>query len=151
MKGMGPIGHGQVTSDCIFENVWFNPAIARAVISRVEIQYDDDSEETISGGCVSSIREPRKKKKGCYVATAVYGSYDCPQVWTLRRYRDETLVRTWYGRAFVKLYYALSPTLVRWFGQSDRFRRMWRGRLDRFVEKLHAEGVSDAPYTDSVR
>ena len=23
---------------------------------------------------------------GCYVATAVYGSYDCPQVWTLRRF-----------------------------------------------------------------
>ena len=28
------------------------------------------------------------KKGGCYVATAVYGSYDCPQVWTLRRVRD---------------------------------------------------------------
>ena len=25
---------------------------------------------------------------GCYVATCIYGSYDCPQVWTLRRYRD---------------------------------------------------------------
>ena len=25
---------------------------------------------------------------GCYVATAVYGSYDCPEVWVLRRYRD---------------------------------------------------------------
>ena len=33
---------------------------------------------------------------GCYVATAVYGSYDCPQVWTLRRYRDDTLAETWY-------------------------------------------------------
>ena len=26
----------------------------------------------------------------CYVATAVYGSYDCPEVWTLRRFRDYT-------------------------------------------------------------
>ena len=39
---------------------------------------------------------------GCYVATAVYGSYDCPQVWTLRRYRDYTLAETWYGRAFIR-------------------------------------------------
>ena len=31
-----------------------------------------------------------KSSGGCYVATAVYGSYDCPQVWTLRRYRDYT-------------------------------------------------------------
>lgn len=30
----------------------------------------------------------------CYVATAVYGSYDCPQVWILERYRDYTLAET---------------------------------------------------------
>lgn len=24
------------------------------------------------------------EKNGCYIATCVYGSYDCPQVWTLR-------------------------------------------------------------------
>ena len=35
-----------------------------------------------------------EKKSGCYIATAVYGSYDCPQVWTLRRYRDYTLAET---------------------------------------------------------
>ena len=35
---------------------------------------------------------------GCYIATCVYGSYDCPQVWTLRRFRDDTLDETWYGR-----------------------------------------------------
>ena len=27
---------------------------------------------------------------GCYIATCVYGSYDCPQVQTLRRFRDDT-------------------------------------------------------------
>ena len=32
--------------------------------------------------------------QGCYVATCVYGSYDCPQVWTLRRFRDNTLAET---------------------------------------------------------
>ena len=34
-------------------------------------------------------------KAGCYVATSVYGSYDCPEVWTLRRFRDEVLADTW--------------------------------------------------------
>ena len=42
---------------------------------------------------------------GCYVATCVYGSYDCPQVWTLRRFRDDTLGSTWYGRTFIRVYY----------------------------------------------
>ena len=85
---------------------------------------------------------------GCYVATAVYGSYDCPQVWTLRRYRDYALAETWYGRAFIKTYYAISPTLVKWFGHTDWFKKMWKGRLDRKVARLNAEGVEDTPYVD---
>lgn len=85
---------------------------------------------------------------GCYVATAVYGSYDCPEVWTLRRYRDNMLNKTWHGRAFIKCYYAISPTLVRWFGQSSWFRRMWKAPLDRIVMNLQSKGVQNTPYDD---
>ncbi len=88
------------------------------------------------------------KKKGCYVATCVYGSYDCPQVWTLRRYRDDTLAASWYGRAFIRLYYAISPALVRWFGKTEGFKKMWRGPLDRIVKRLNGGGVEDTPYRD---
>ena len=85
---------------------------------------------------------------GCYVATAVYGSYDCPEVWTLRRYRDYTLAETWYGRAFIRTYYAISPNLVKWFGHTEWFKKMWKGKLDRMVANLNAEGVEDTPYED---
>ena len=85
---------------------------------------------------------------GCYVATCVYGSYDCPQVWTLRRYRDDTLGATWYGRAFIRVYYAVSPTLVKWFGRTKWFKKLWRGKLDRMVKRLNAQGVADTPYQD---
>lgn len=88
------------------------------------------------------------KSSGCYVATAVYGSYDCPQVWTLRRYRDDTLASTWYGRAFIRTYYAISPTLVKWFGETEWFKKMWKGKLDRMVEELQADGVESTPYED---
>ena len=87
-------------------------------------------------------------QSGCYVATAVYGSYDCPQVWTLRRFRDFTLAETWYGRAFIRTYYAISPTLVKWFGHTEWFKNMWKGKLDRMVANLNAEGVEDTPYED---
>lgn len=89
-----------------------------------------------------------KPSGGCYVATAVYGSYDCPQVWTLRRYRDETLAKTICGRAFVHIYYGISPTLVKWFGHTEWFRKMWRGRLDNMVKKLNENGVENTPYQD---
>lgn len=85
---------------------------------------------------------------GCYIATCVYGSYDCPQVWTLRRFRDDTLDATWYGRLFIRCYYAISPTLVKWFGNTTWFKKIWRGPLDSLVTKLKHDGVSDTFYHD---
>lgn len=85
---------------------------------------------------------------GCYVATAVYGSYDCPEVWTLRRYRDNTLASKWYGRAFIHTYYAISPTLVRWFGHTAWFKKLWKGKLDRMVSDLNDAGIPNTPYED---
>ena len=100
-----------------------------------------------------SIPDFRKNPKvssnsGCYIATCVYGSYDCPQVWTLRRFRDDTLDATWYGRLFIRCYYAISPTLVKWFGNTTWFKKIWRGPLDLLVTKLKNDGVSDTLYHD---
>jgi hypothetical protein len=94
--------------------------------------------------CLKSYRS----KSGCYIATAVYGSYDCPEVWTLRRFRDYSLAETWHGRAFIKLYYAISPTVVKYFGHTKWFTRLFRHKLDKFVAKLQTEGVEDTPYYD---
>ena len=96
----------------------------------------------------SSYTSPEVQLGGCYVATAVYGSYDCPQVWTLRRYRDYSLAKTWYGRAFIHAYYAVSPFIVKWFGKTEWFKRLWRGPLDRMVRCLNTEGYKNTPYED---
>ncbi|MGM9552634.1 MAG: CFI-box-CTERM domain-containing protein [Clostridia bacterium] len=85
---------------------------------------------------------------GCYVATCVYGSYDCPEVWTLRRYRDYILAETWYGRAFIRTYYAISPTIVKWFGNTIWFKKFWRGKLDKMVKKLREQGIENTSYED---
>ena len=89
-----------------------------------------------------------QKKKGCYIATAVYGSYDCPQVWTLRRYRDHSLARSAPGRLFIRVYYALSPTLVKLFGKQRWFCAFWKRILDKKVCRLNRKGVDDSPYRD---
>lgn len=85
---------------------------------------------------------------GCYVATCVYGSYDCPQVWTLRRFRDDTLAKSVAGRAFIRTYYALSPMIVKWFGHTAWFQKFWRSRLDAMVMRLQDDGVENTPYQD---
>lgn len=78
--------------------------------------------------------------EGCYIATCVYGSYDCPQVRVLRKYRDSELAGNRYGRAFIKIYYAISPALVKWFGRTTWFKKFWKGKLDKMVAKLYIKG-----------
>ena len=114
-------------------------------------QYCDFDETKTNFADSSAMKKlpPSKKKKGCYIATAVYGSYDCPQVWTLRRYRDFSLSRTAPGRLFVKLYYAASPALVKLFGKQRWFRSLWKKFLDRKVARLNARGFEDSPYRDN--
>lgn len=85
---------------------------------------------------------------GCYIATCVYGSYDCPQVWTLRRFRDYTLDETWHGRLCIKCYYIISPTLVKLFGETTWFRSFWRAKLDKMVASLNNKGIEDTQYSD---
>ncbi len=96
----------------------------------------------------TDIVEEKEERQGCYIATAVYGSYDCPQVWTLRRFRDNTLDKSFAGRLFIRIYYAISPALVKVFGDKDWFRMLWFKPLDRFVRTLQEKGYEDTPYED---
>lgn len=96
-------------------------------------------------------RQEAEQKSGCYIATAVYGSYDCPEVWTLRRFRDNTLDRTWYGRAFIHTYYAVSPTLVRWFGKDSWFQALFHPMLDRLVARLRQSGCRKRHIRTSIK
>ena len=89
-----------------------------------------------------------KKKGGCYIATCVYGSYDCPEVWTLRRYRDSVLSLSPFGRVFIKFYYAVSPKIVKLFGSNKLFRSFFRRRIDKKVKRLQINGIPNTPYTD---
>lgn len=49
---------------------------------------------------------------GCYIATMAYGSYEHLQVLKLRKFRDEFLAKTIWGKMFIKTYYFISPKLV---------------------------------------
>ncbi len=87
-------------------------------------------------------------KKGCYIATCVYNSYDCPQVWRLRRYRDEYLDTHWWGKLFIKFYYFVSPTVVKIFKNNKLFKKISKRFLDAKIKKLEKKGYEDTPYSD---
>ena len=65
---------------------------------------------------VQPIPTPEEKGGGCLIATATYGSELAPQVQQLRELRDNTILTTQSGTAFMtgfnQLYYSFSPTIA---------------------------------------
>lgn len=65
----------------------------------------------------------------CFIASHVLGA-DAVETQVLRRYRDAVLLRHWWGRGLVRLYYRLAPricrVLERWPGGSALLRPLLR-------------------------
>ena len=90
------------------------------------------------------------KSEGCYIATMVYGDYNHPQVMVLRRYRDEYLLKSFCGRCFVKIYYYLSPKVVRILHNKKRVNIFIRWWLDRHIRKLRKENEGACQPNDTL-
>lgn len=80
--------------------------------------------------------------EGCFVATAVYGDYDDPQVWVLRNFRDSFLLRSEWGNKFVKFYYRISPGLVCEYGERKTLLMITKAMLTGFISILKLLGYS---------
>jgi hypothetical protein len=75
----------------------------------------------------------------CFIATAAYGSPMEAEVVTLRAFRDRYLLTWGPGRAFVALYYSVSPPMARFLEGHEGLRAVVRAGLWPFVQ---AAGVS---------
>ncbi len=80
--------------------------------------------------------EPTKKMRSCYIATAVYGDIDAPEVRRLRRWRDERLNTFRLGRRLCMFYYSVSPKLADRLSPGGIMNRLVRRVLDAFVKML---------------
>jgi len=75
-------------------------------------QIQEEVQETVSGGCL--------------IATATFGTELAPQVQQLRELRDNTLLQTQSGSAFMsgfnEFYYSFSPTIADWERENPFFK-----------------------------
>ncbi len=94
------------------------------IIARELIQAQS-GELDVSGTCVSSPKTG-PIGGGCLIATATFGSELAPQVQQLRELRDNKLLQTNSGSAFMsgfnQFYYLFSPTIADWERQSPIFK-----------------------------
>ncbi len=72
------------------------------------------------------VVEEKKKGGGCLIATAAYGSEMAPQIQFLREIRDNTVLQTESGSAFMtgfnQFYYSFSPTIADYERENPAFK-----------------------------
>jgi curved DNA-binding protein CbpA/ssDNA-binding Zn-finger/Zn-ribbon topoisomerase 1 len=96
---------------------------SRSELKKIDTGRSSRSTNTDSGG------------GDCFVATAVYGDYDHPDVRRLRRFRDETLRHTAWGRAFIASYYRHGSSLAERLERHQFLKRGVRRILRYFVNR----------------
>jgi hypothetical protein len=86
--------------------------------------------------CVSDGLDIDTEDLGCFIATAVYGSYDSHQVIALRNFRDNILLSHALGNFIVAIYYKVSPYLAKWIVKYTLLTQATRYLLDKFISYL---------------
>jgi hypothetical protein len=102
--------------------------------------------ELVNGICqVVKTEEP--KGGGCLIATAAYGSELAPQVQFLREIRDNTVMSTSSGAAFMsgfnQLYYSFSPTIADMERENPMFQEAVRTFITPMVSTLSIMTLAD--------
>ncbi|MBW2980746.1 hypothetical protein KY360_05000 [Candidatus Woesearchaeota archaeon] len=67
-----------------------------------------------------------KKERGCFIATAAYGTPFAQEIDVLRDWRDNSLSKNFLGVLFVKFYYRISPPIARFISKREKLRRLVR-------------------------
>jgi hypothetical protein len=108
-------------------------------------------EVLINGNCVSSFTTG-PEGGGCLIATAIYGSELAPQVQQLRELRDNKLLQTESGSAFMEsfndFYYSFSPVIADYERENHVFKELVKIAITPMISSLsvlnHVDMKTDA-------
>jgi plastocyanin len=104
------------TEAVVEEAVVEEAVVEEAVVEEAVVEEAVVEEAVVEEAVVTPINPYEEKGGGCLIATAAYGSEMAPQVQLLREIRDNQLLQTESGTAFMtgfnELYYSFSPYIA---------------------------------------
>jgi hypothetical protein len=105
-----------------------------------EIQEKQTTQETENQQGEQLGNPSTTPKKGCLIATAAFGSEMAPQVQMLRETRDNVVMKTQSGAAFMtafnSVYYTFAPTVADWEQQNPIFKGMVKTAITPLITTL---------------
>ncbi|MFY9301199.1 MAG: CFI-box-CTERM domain-containing protein [Candidatus Nitrosotenuis sp.] len=97
--------------------------------------------------CIPEEKPRLQKNGGCLIATATYGSELAPQVQALREIKQEKVLQTKSGAAFMDafnlVYYSFSPTIADWERQNPAFREATKITITPMITSLSILNYAD--------
>ena len=124
---------GQYTVDFEVEGILFQPIPMETVSFAVPVGVTQEQPPPTNGNT-------NENGGGCLIATATYGSELAPQVQKLRELRDNTILKTNSGYAFMsafnQFYYSFSPVIADYERESPIFKEIMKISLQPMLASL---------------
>ena len=134
-------GDGVYSMVLEIEGILFQPIPSETVSFDILVGNAIDQSETVEEE-ISEVASPNNKEEGggCLIATATYGSEMAPQVQFLREIRDNTVMSTASGTAFMagfnQFYYSFSPTVADFEREQPIFKEFMKVTLTPMLSSL---------------
>ncbi|MFB5623561.1 MAG: CFI-box-CTERM domain-containing protein [Nitrosopumilus sp.] len=129
------LGEGVYTMDFEIEGILFQPIPTETASFDITVG-EAHAQPPVSDNDVS----PTEENGGCLIATAAYGSEMAPQVQQLRELRDNTVLSTESGTAFMsgfnQFYYSFSPGVADLERENPVFKEMVKVGLTPMLSSL---------------
>ena len=131
------LGEGIYTMDFEVEGILFQP-IPRETVS-FDIQVGEANAQPITPPEENDV-DVNGENGGCLIATATFGSELAPQVQQLRELRDNTVLKTNSGIAFMttfnQFYYSFSPVVADFEREQPLFKEVMKVTLTPMLSSL---------------